>query len=50
MKRVVKISIEVKDDKAIYNLTKEDVIKLQNIFKGDITEINCDIPTFEDKE
>lgn len=39
MKRVIKIFIDVKDEDSVQNLKKEDVVKLQNIFKGDITQI-----------
>ena len=36
MKRIIKIFIDVKEE---YNLTKKDIVNLQNIFKGDITQI-----------
>ena len=39
MKRVIKIFIDVKDEDSVQNLKKEDVVKLQNIFEGDITQI-----------
>ena len=39
MKKIIKILIDVKDDDSVHNLTKADVVKLQNIFEGDITQI-----------
>lgn len=39
MKKIIKIVIETKDDESVHNLTKSDVVKLQNIFEGNITQI-----------
>ena len=39
MKKIIKILIDVKDDDSVHNLTNSDVVKLQNVFKGDITQI-----------
>ena len=36
MKKIYKIFIDQKEE---HNLTKKDVIALQNIFRGDITQI-----------
>ena len=38
MKKIIKILIDVKDDNSVHNLTKGDIVKLQNIFEGDITQ------------
>ena len=39
MKKIIKILIDVKNDDSVHNLTKADVVKLQDIFEGDITQI-----------
>ena len=39
MKKIIKILIDVKDNNSVHNLTKGDIVKLQNIFEGDITQI-----------
>ena len=39
MKKIIKIVIETKNDESVHNLTKSDVVTLQNIFEGDITQI-----------
>lgn len=37
MKKIIKIQIDVKND--THNITKADVVKLQDIFKGNISQI-----------
>ncbi len=38
MKRVIKFDLNTQHE---LKLTKKDIIALQNIFKGDITQITC---------
>ena len=39
MKKIIKIVIEEENDNKLSNITKADEVTLQNIFKGNITQI-----------
>ena len=47
MKKIIKIFIDEKED---YNPTKKDVIALQNILRGDITQISESVNLCENCE